>query len=159
MKFQRERKWIMKILKIRKITICLTAVVLFFGVSCSAVLAVTDDDRIRALEKRIEELEKQKSEQRMDSAVKDKFAGKSVSPMHSFWDNDFYISTQDENFWMKIRGNLHVDTKFYGGNSHNPTHFDIRRGGDKNIKSKGTTSSGISRSWPPPDRSAIFLLE
>ena len=117
----------MKILKIQKLTICLMAVVLFYWVFCSLVLADTDDDRIRALEKRIEELEKQKNEQRMDSAVKDKFAGKSVSTMHSFWDNDFYISTQDENFWMKIRGNLHVDSKFYGGNSHNPTHFDIRR--------------------------------
>jgi phosphate-selective porin len=28
---------------------------------------------------------------------------------------------------MKIRGNLHFDAKFYGGNSNNPTHFDIRR--------------------------------
>lgn len=53
--------------------------------------------------------------------------GKKAEPVLGFWKNDFFLSTPDEKFWMKIRGNLHFDTKFYGGNSNNPTEYDIRR--------------------------------
>jgi len=52
---------------------------------------------------------------------------KKALPLLAYWKNDFIISTPDENFWMKIRGNLHFDSKFYGRNSDNPSEFDIRR--------------------------------
>ncbi len=65
--------------------------------------------------------------------IKKKFAEtqvwekKNAMPVYAFWKNDFYLSTPDENFWMKIRGNLHFDSKIYSGNSNNPFEFDIRR--------------------------------
>ena len=49
-------------------------------------------------------------------------------PLVVYWDNDLVLSTPNEEFRMKIRGNLHFDTKFYGSNSANPSpQFDIRR--------------------------------
>lgn len=49
-------------------------------------------------------------------------------PVVVYWKDDFIFSTPDEKFWMKIRGNLHFDTKFYGGQSANPSpQFDLRR--------------------------------
>ncbi len=58
-----------------------------------------------------------------DSLVQKKHA----LPVAVYWQDDFFLSTADEKFWMKIRGNLHFDTKFYGSDSGNPTHFDVRR--------------------------------
>ena len=77
--------------------------------------------QIEVLEKKVEVLER-KLEQR-DGLLDEKKSKEAFT----FWENDFFLSTQDENFWMKVRGNLHFDTKFYGGNSNNPTEFDIRR--------------------------------
>jgi len=50
-----------------------------------------------------------------------------AKPVLAFWKNDFFLSTPDEEFWMKIRGNIHFDTKFYRSSSKNPSEFDIRR--------------------------------
>ena len=52
---------------------------------------------------------------------------KKAQPVIAYWKDDFFLSTADEKFWIKIRGNLHFDTKFYGSDSGNPTHFDVRR--------------------------------
>ena len=48
-------------------------------------------------------------------------------PLVAYWKNDFIFSTADEEFVLKIRGNLHFDTRFYGNNSNNPWTFDIRQ--------------------------------
>jgi len=65
-----------------------------------------------------------------DEAATEKLAKeKNGTPVYSFWKDDFYLSTPDENFYMRIRGNVHLDTKFYTNDeSANPTQFDIRRG-------------------------------
>ncbi|OEU48998.1 MAG: hypothetical protein BA872_03075 [Desulfobacterales bacterium C00003060] len=86
------------------------------------------EDKIQALQNELEEVKKEAVQAKEAAEVtKETFQGKKVTPAYSFWKNDFFLSTEDEEFWMKIRGNLHFDTKFYGGNSANPTAFDIRR--------------------------------
>lgn len=85
-------------------------------------------ERIKALEDKIQALEQEVQDIKATAAgVKEEFQKKKVKPVFAFWKNDFFLSTPDEKFWMKIRGNLHFDSKFYGGNSANPTHFDVRR--------------------------------
>ncbi len=85
-------------------------------------MAETDQDRLKALEDKVQALEDELQQEK-----KETFQDKKVTPARAFWKNDFFLSTPDENFWMKIRGNLHFDTKWYGSESKNPTHFDIRR--------------------------------
>jgi len=84
--------------------------------------------RINSLEKQVRtmrnELDLLKSPTENETI---RFQGKKVAPVFAFWKNDLFLSTDDEEVWMKIRGNLHVDSKAYGGNSNNPTQFDIRR--------------------------------
>jgi phosphate-selective porin len=95
----------------------------------------TGQDRLKALEDKIQALEDELQQVKKDTAkvkdvpreTKETFQKKKVTPAFAFWKNDFFLSTQDENFWMKIRGNLHFDTKLYGGNSENPNELDIRR--------------------------------
>jgi len=110
-------------------------IVLFFMVMAGFMMftlpAMGETDqqhRINSLEKQVQnmrnELDMIKSK---DVEVKTEFAGKKVDPMFAFWENDLFLSTADENFWIKIRGNLHVDSKAYGGNSNNPSQFDVRR--------------------------------
>jgi phosphate-selective porin OprO/OprP len=113
--------------------IVIAGLLIFQGVSAAGDIT---QDRLKALEDRIHALEKelqqikneaQQAKGEVQPIAKDTFQGKKVTPVYAFWENDFYLSTPDENFWMKIRGNLHLDTKFYGGNSGNPTEFDVRR--------------------------------
>jgi len=88
------------------------------------------DDRLEILEKRVQNLEEmlKQRENQAECEATEKLAGeKDANPVFSFWKNDLYLSTPNEEFWMKIRGNLHFDSKFYGGDSENPSHFDIRR--------------------------------
>jgi len=69
---------------------------------------------------RAEEQSADKGEQRIEE--------RGGIPLVVYWDNDLILSTPNEKFRMKIRGNLHFDTKFYGGNSGNSSpQFDIRR--------------------------------
>jgi len=85
-------------------------------------------ERIKALEDKIQALEQEVQDIKATATgMKEEFQKKKVKPAFAFWKDDFFLSTADERFWMKIRGNLHFDTKFYGGNSANPTHFDVRR--------------------------------
>jgi phosphate-selective porin len=103
-------------------------VLMFVLVWCVPAMAQTSQEQLDTLEKKINALEEELQQVKSTaSGTKDTFEGKKVEPVYSFWKNDFFLSTADENFWMKIRGNLHLDTKFYGGNSSNPTHFDVRR--------------------------------
>jgi len=110
--------------------------------SHALVMGETGQDRLKALEEKIQVLESELNQmkQALESELKEMKATstkgkaeeelieeKKATPAFVFWKDDFFLSTPDENFWMKIRGNLHVDTKFYGGNSNNPTQFDIRR--------------------------------
>ncbi len=92
-------------------------------------------EQMRVLQEKIESLEKKKQEeqqavthvdeeQRQEERFLEKQKAKRVL---AFWKNDFVLSTPDENFWMKIRGNLHFDTRFYDSSSNNSTEFDIRR--------------------------------
>ena len=84
--------------------------------------------KIRAIREEVKTKEETASnmieKQKKQDAVLEK---QKAQPVLTFWKNDFFLSTPDENFWMKIRGNLHFDSKFYGGNSNNPTEFDVRR--------------------------------
>ncbi|UCG81375.1 MAG: hypothetical protein JSV60_03610 [Desulfobacterales bacterium] len=90
--------------------------------------AETGEDRLKALEDKIQALEQELQQIKDTAEATEKVAEKKkATPVFAFWKNDFFLSIPDENFWMKIRGNLHFDAKFYGGNSNNPTHFDIRR--------------------------------
>jgi phosphate-selective porin OprO/OprP len=106
------------------------------------LMGETGQDRLKALEEKIQALESQlnqvkqafeselnqmKAASSKTKAEEELIEKKGATPVVAFWKNDFFLSTPDENFWMKIRGNLHFDTKFYGGNSNNPTEFDIRR--------------------------------
>jgi phosphate-selective porin OprO/OprP len=93
-------------------------------------MAETTQDHLNTLEKKIKSLENEIQQIKNTSTStksEELIKKKKATPVFAFWKNDFYLSTPDENFWMKIRGNVHFDTKFYGGNSGNPTHFDIRR--------------------------------
>jgi len=91
--------------------------------------------QMEALQQKIEALESKAKENNdtIHAVVEEKkekdalLEKKKAKPVLAFWKNDFFLSTPDEEFWMKIRGNLHFDSKFYGGNSNNPTEFDIRR--------------------------------
>ncbi|RLA94162.1 MAG: hypothetical protein DRG25_03075 [Deltaproteobacteria bacterium] len=91
--------------------------------------------QMELLRQKLETLEK-KSKQRekaVRSIIEEKkerdalLEKKKAKPVIAFWKNDFILSTPDESFWMKIRGNLHFDSKFYDGGSKNPTEFDVRR--------------------------------
>ena len=91
---------------------------------------------MKNLEKRVldleDELRRFKKKEHVDEPSKteanEKNPGEEKEPSaFTLWKNDFILRTSDNNFWMKVRGNLHFDTKFYGGNSENPTQFDIRR--------------------------------
>ena len=44
------------------------------------------------------------------------------------WADDLVLSTEDESISIKIRGNLHFDSRFFRGEGANATQFDIRRG-------------------------------
>jgi uncharacterized protein (UPF0335 family) len=112
--------------------IVIAGLLIFQGIS--AAVDITQDqlkaleDRIQALEKELQQIKGEVQPVKVEvqqPVAKDTFQGKKVTPVYTFWKDDFYLSTPDENFWMKIRGNLHLDTKFYGGNSNNPTEFDI----------------------------------
>ncbi|MFH1672392.1 MAG: porin [Pseudomonadota bacterium] len=98
----------------RKGVLVFVALVVFVGLNVTA-MGATGQEENKTLEERVQALEGLQLEK------------KKGEPVVAFWKDDFFLSTPDENFWMKIRGNLHMDTKFYGGNSGNPTHFDIRR--------------------------------
>jgi phosphate-selective porin OprO/OprP len=93
-------------------------------------MAETTQDQFTTLEKKIKGLETEIQQIKGTSTStqsEELIEKQKATPVVAFWKNDFFLSTPDENFWMKIRGNVHFDTKFYGGNSGNPTHFDIRR--------------------------------
>jgi phosphate-selective porin OprO/OprP len=98
---------------------------------CVPVVAETTAEKVDGLEQKIEALEDELRQIKESATVlKDGDAlveEKKAKPALVFWKNDFFLSTPDEEFWMTIRGNLHFDSKFYGGNSNNPTEFDIRR--------------------------------
>jgi len=116
----------MKMKKLFLIFITLFLMVAWFGTA----MADSAQDQLNTLEKKIKSLENE-IQQIKDSSIstqsEELIKKKKATPVVAFWKNDFYLSTLDENFWMKIRGNLHMDTKLYSGNSANPTHFDIRR--------------------------------
>jgi len=98
---------------------------------CSVPVRAQDDEkRIDALEKEVRTLKEQleRIDLETDAPSAEELAGdKKAAPVYAYWKNDFFLYTPDENFWMKVRGNLHFDSKFYGGNSDNPVHFDVRR--------------------------------
>ncbi|MEW6441967.1 MAG: porin [bacterium] len=48
-------------------------------------------------------------------------------PLVPYYKNGFVISTADEEFVLKIKGNTHLDSRFYGSNSKSPSTFDIRQ--------------------------------
>lgn len=110
-------------------------IILFFWVLAGfmvftfpAMGETNQQDRINSLEKQVQTMQNELDLLKTSAApTKTEFEGKKVEPVYGFWKNDLFFSTADENFWMKIRGNLHVDSKAYGGNSNNPAQFDIRR--------------------------------
>ena len=97
----------------------------------SAIGSTDQEQRIKSLEQRLKALEGELQQLKKDTQTKkgskETFRKKAVKPSFTFRKNDYFLCTEDEQFWMKIRGNLHFDSKFYGGNSNNPTEFDVRR--------------------------------
>jgi len=91
----------------------------------------TQLDNMKALQERLNTLEeKLKGMEEVTTkakAVEETIQKKKGTPVFSFWKNDFYFETPDGDFSMRVRGNVHFDTKMYGGQSANPTHFDVRR--------------------------------
>jgi phosphate-selective porin OprO/OprP len=81
-------------------------------------------EKVRVLEQQIQVMSAATSE---TQAQEEELKKKGALPAFTFWKNDFYLETPDGDFSMRMRGNLHMDTKFYGGQSENPTQFDIRR--------------------------------
>jgi len=50
------------------------------------------------------------------------------SPLRAYYDDDFILETEDGAFQLKIRGNLHFDTRVYQGENRGAPHsVDIRR--------------------------------
>lgn len=82
------------------------------------------EERLKALE---EQLEATKEVSATTQAMQEKVKENKGIPAFAFWKNDFFLETPDGNFSMRVRGNLHFDTKLYGGQSENPTEFDVRR--------------------------------
>jgi regulator of replication initiation timing len=76
------------------------------------------EERVKTLEKKLEEVEKTTATVKKEEAVTKEKKG---SPAFAYWRNGFYLATPDDNFNMRIGGNIHFDTKFYGGNSENPS--------------------------------------
>ncbi len=117
------------------------SIVIFIGLTILVpghvrAMAESPQDQLMGRLKRLEaevqavkdELKQMKSTTDRTKATEEIVQKKEAKPAITFWKNDFFLATTDENFWLKIRGNLHFDTKFYGGNSNNPTpQFDIRR--------------------------------
>ena len=91
--------------------------------------------KMEVLQQKIESLEEKANndDEAMKAVIKEKqerdalLEKNKAKPVLAFWKNDFFLSTPDEEFWMKIRGNIHFDTKFYRRSSKNPSEFDIRR--------------------------------
>lgn len=96
-----------------------------------AIGSTGQGQRIKSLEQKLKALEGELQQLKKDTQTKkgskETFRKKAVKPSFTFWKNDYFLCTEDEQFWMKIRGNLHFDSKFYGGNSNNPAEFDVRR--------------------------------
>jgi phosphate-selective porin len=118
----------------RKALLFLIALALLIGGQTPAGAAKSQEqlmERLQTLENEIKaikhELEQMKTATEEVQAEEKLVQEKKAKRVFSFWKDDFFLTTPDENFWMKIRGNLHLDTRFYGGNSNNPTEFDIRR--------------------------------
>lgn len=129
----------------KKVVICLGAFFLSLSLSSGAkseseieALKKTMgmlQQQMEALQQKIEALEHkaQDDNDTIHAVIEEKkekdalLEKKKAKPVLAFWKNDFFLSTPDEEFWMRIRGNAHFDTKFYRGSSKNPTHFDIRR--------------------------------
>jgi len=96
--------------KILAVAACL-AVLLGFGVRASAQQGASQQPaELKASNPAEELIQKQKA-----------------IPVVAYWKNAFTLSTPDEAYWLKIRGNVHLDSRFYGANSANPSNFDIRR--------------------------------
>ena len=114
----------------KKCTLTFVALALVV-VWCLPAMGKSSDDQLKALEEKVQALEHELEQVKKTSSKAfegDEMVEKlDATPAFAFWKNDFFLSTADKQFWMKIRGNLHVDTKFYGNNSNNPTEFDIRR--------------------------------
>jgi hypothetical protein len=96
--------------KILAVAACL-AVLLGFGVRASAQQGASQ----------------QPAELKASNPAEDLIQKQKAIPVVAYWKNAFTLSTPDEAYWLKIRGNVHLDSRFYGANSANPSNFDIRR--------------------------------
>ncbi len=107
----------------------LTAILFCSQIHIAAMAETAEEEkRIESLEQKLKEVETELQKIKDNSLKgKDTFENSKATPAFLLWKDDFILSTADEKFWMKIRGNVHFDSKFYGGNSNDPTEFDIRR--------------------------------
>jgi len=94
--------------------------------------AAAPDDALRreleALRRAVAELEQRLDAGQAEAQEGDALAAKKETmPVVAYWKDDFVLSTRDESFWIKIRGNLHFDSKFLAREAGNPSGFDVRR--------------------------------
>jgi len=54
-------------------------------------------------------------------------AGEESIPLDVRWKNDLVLSSGDGDISIRIRGNLHFDSRFFRGDGSNTSQFDIRR--------------------------------
>ncbi len=82
------------------------------------------EERVKILEKKLEEAEKATPE---IAKVEVKLREEKKTPVIAYYKDDFWLETPDKEFQMRIRGNIHFDTRFFDGGSETPTSFDVRR--------------------------------
>ncbi len=84
----------------------------------------TLEERIKTLEKKLEEAEKVTPE---IAKVEAKLKEEKKTPVIAYFKDDFWFETPDKEFQLRIRGNIHFDTRIFDGGSGSPTSFDLRR--------------------------------
>ncbi|MFA4915289.1 MAG: porin [Syntrophales bacterium] len=83
--------------------------------------AIQGQERLKALEKKVEDVEKVTTKREEDLKKEKKTA------LIPYWRDGFFLETPDKEFRLQLTGVLHFDTRFFGGGSRSADSFDIRR--------------------------------
>ncbi len=117
-----------------KTTATMAAILLVLGLAAGPALAQespSTDQRIKELEKKVEELMKEKEApaQKLASGAESERALEPV-PLSSFYDNGYLIFTsKDGGFKYWLDGRINLDAATYrGAENRLPTGFEVRRG-------------------------------
>ncbi len=79
---------------------------------------------LEVIEKKLEEIEIiARAAEKREALLKEE---KKI-PLVAYYKDDFWLETPDKEFQLRVRGNIHFDTRFFDGESGAPNSFDIRR--------------------------------